>query len=295
MASELRGSQELQIFRRLETHCQERLSSRFIVQMLDSFLHECPHGVNQCLVFELLGPSVNTVLWDYCVNDDKHEPETVLPMSTQLLKAVQFIHRAWMCLLIASNYSTHVASDISGPNIAFTCSHLSTATEEEIFSVIGYPEIEPLARVDGTPLKNGLPTQLVRAAEWVDWIDEDDEEIRLLDIGESFVQGHEPSQLAQPGPLKVPETIFMERFDYRVDLWRTGCMVCRATLSNLVEPVLIARQILDLCFLVHCVSFWYSRSRCRFSFSNDQLCREVTTRLGVTMGVDEVELRPWMG
>ena len=80
-------------------------------------------------------------------------------------------------------------------------------TEEQLFDVLGFPEIEPLARIDGTPLENGLPTQLVKAAEWVDWIDEDDEEIRLLDIGEGFFQGEEPKKLAQPGMLRVPEML----------------------------------------------------------------------------------------
>jgi hypothetical protein len=120
---------------------------------------------------------------------------------------------------------TDFSLDISGRNIAFSCTHLSNATEEELFDVLGSPEIEPLARVDGAPLENGLPTQVIGAADWVEWIDEDDEEIRLLDIGESFFQGQEPKTLAQPSTLKVPETIFMDRFDFRVDLWRTGCMV----------------------------------------------------------------------
>lgn len=74
-------------------------------------------------------------------------------------------------------------------------------------------------------MENGLPTQLVKAAEWIDWIDEDDEDIRLFDVGESFLQGEEPRKLAQPGILRVPETIFTDNFDYRIDLWRAGCMV----------------------------------------------------------------------
>lgn len=120
---------------------------------------------------------------------------------------------------------TYFVLDISGRNIAFSSTHLLNTTEEQLFDVLGFPEIEPLARIDGTPLENGLPTQLVKAAEWVDWIDEDDEEIRLLDIGEGFLQGEEPKKLAQPGTLRVPETIFTDYFDYRVDLWRTGCVV----------------------------------------------------------------------
>lgn len=59
---------------------------------------------------------------------------------------------------------------------------------------------------------SGLPTQLVKAAEWIEWIDEVDEDIRLLDFGESFLQGQEPQKLAQPGSLRVPETIFTDFF-----------------------------------------------------------------------------------
>lgn len=116
-------------------------------------------------------------------------------------------------------------ADISGRNLAFSCTHLSDATEEELFEILGPTEIEPLARMDGTPLENGLPTQLVKAAEWNDWIDEDDEDIRLLDFGESFLRGEEPERLAQPGTLRVPETIFTDCLNYRADLWRAGCMV----------------------------------------------------------------------
>lgn len=97
--------------------------------------------------------------------------------------------------------------------------------EEELLEVIGAPKVEPLARLDGVPLPDNLPRQLVQAAEWVKWIYEDEEDIRLFDFGESFLQGEEPESLAQPGLLRVPEIIFTGRFDHRVDLWRAGCMV----------------------------------------------------------------------
>ncbi|CAG8280143.1 unnamed protein product [Penicillium salamii] len=213
-------SQELQNLNLLEKQSQRGLSSNcglssnYIVQLLDAFLHKGPNGVHQCLVFELLGPSVDKVLYDYSGSDEKLDPEIVLRISTQLLKAVKFIHNAGMC-----------HGDISGRNIAFTCTHLSKQTEEQLFDVIGSPEIEPLERIDGTPLGNELPAQLIKAADWTEWIDEDEEDIRLLDFGESFFQGQEPQKLAQPGSLRVPETIFTDSFDYRVDLWRTGCMI----------------------------------------------------------------------
>ncbi|KAJ6159608.1 hypothetical protein N7497_004145 [Penicillium chrysogenum] len=214
MAANASESGELGNLRLLQKQCGGNLSSKYIIQLLDDFTHDGPNGAHQCLVLELLGPTVDTVLKDYCEGDDNLEPEDILRMSTQLLKAVRFIHSAGMC-----------HGDISGRNIAFTCNKLLNSPEKGFFDVLGFPEIEPLARIDGAPLDNGLPTQLVKAAEWVDWIDEDEEDIRLLDFGESFLEGEQPEKLAQPSNLQVPETIFTDHFDYRLDLWRAGCMI----------------------------------------------------------------------
>lgn len=48
------------------------------------------------------------------------------------------------------SHFTHFLLDISGRNIAFTCTHLWNQTEEQLFDILGFPEIEPLTRVDGT-------------------------------------------------------------------------------------------------------------------------------------------------
>ena len=122
-----------------------------------------------------------------------------------------------------------MATDISGNNIVFTCGHLSSATKEDLFELLGTPISAELARLDGKPLDEGLPKHLVSTAEWDNWTDEDVENLRIIDLGESFLQGAEPTKLAQPGPLQAPETIFMEHFDHRVDLWRAGCVVSYPT------------------------------------------------------------------
>jgi serine/threonine-protein kinase SRPK3 len=97
--------------------------------------------------------------------------------------------------------------------------------EDELLKTLGMPQTEILSRLDGKPLDKDLPTQLIETASWEDWIDEDDEDIRIVDFSESFFRGAEPTKLAQPVTLRVPETIFENEFDYRVDLWRAGCMV----------------------------------------------------------------------
>jgi serine/threonine-protein kinase SRPK3 len=87
-------SQELCNLQLLADYSQGNLSSKYIVQLLDCFTHQGPNGIHQCLVFELLGPSVGRVLEDYHGSGDQLEPATILRLSEQLLEGISFIHGA---------------------------------------------------------------------------------------------------------------------------------------------------------------------------------------------------------
>lgn len=102
---------------------------------------------------------------------------------------------------------------------------MSNLTEKSLFEILEHPETEKVVRLDGRPLDKGVPKQMVQRASWDDWTDEDHEDLRITDLGEAFRHGEEPLRLAQPGPLKAPEAILMNHFDYRIDLWRAGIMV----------------------------------------------------------------------
>ena len=91
------SSHELDILRSLAKRCNGSLSSKYIVQLLDDFLYQGPNGTHQCLVFEFLGPTLDTITSDYsdCNDPDlRLEPETVLRLSEQLLNALAFVHKA---------------------------------------------------------------------------------------------------------------------------------------------------------------------------------------------------------
>lgn len=105
------------------------------------------------------------------------------------------------------------------------CSRLSQAPKEELLDILGRPEPEELSRLDGQPLDVSLPKQLVETASWVDWADEDEEDLRIINFGEAFLQGAEARNLAQPPSLRGPETIFATGFDYKLDLWHIGIVV----------------------------------------------------------------------
>jgi hypothetical protein len=115
--------------------------------------------------------------------------------------------------------------DISGANTVFTTSNMAALSKQAIFDIVGEPETADLLAADATLLGPGLPKQLVRKIQWDSWTDEDEEDIRLIDLGESFQMESAPNALAQPSELRAPETIFAGTFDYKVDLWRVGCIV----------------------------------------------------------------------
>lgn len=97
MTAKVEKSRELSNFQYLDEKCLGNLSANYIVQLLNSFVHKGPNGVHQCLIFELLGPSVDHVLKDYRELHDKLEADIILRISRQLLKAVHFIHSSGMC------------------------------------------------------------------------------------------------------------------------------------------------------------------------------------------------------
>ena len=123
---------------------------------------------------------------------------------------------------------TLIITDLSIRNLAFYNSRLSHLSEDELDEALGSSDLEELTRSDGEPLEQGIPTQLVQSALWTGWPldnEEDDENIRLIDLGEAFNQDTIPEKLAQPKGLQAPETIFTGEFDFRQDLWRAGFVV----------------------------------------------------------------------
>lgn len=97
--------------------------------------------------------------------------------------------------------------------------------DDDLFEIVGWPSTETLVRIDGKPVGKEFPKELTEAADWEDWKDQDKEDLRILDFGESFRQGHEPTDVAQPVNLRPPELIFTGRIDYRSDLWHAGMFV----------------------------------------------------------------------
>jgi serine/threonine-protein kinase SRPK3 len=81
------ASTEAQHFRKLKSNGGKGLNEVFVVELFDTFELEGPNGKHQCLVFEVLGPSLAVVLESFSLTSKE-----ILRAAKQLLDAVSFIH-----------------------------------------------------------------------------------------------------------------------------------------------------------------------------------------------------------
>ena len=91
----MKPAREISVLQSLAQHGKGELSYSHVVQLHDYVVHDGPNGSHQCLVFELLGPSVAQTPEELNATEDKLEPETVVKLSRQLLKGINFIQR-WL-------------------------------------------------------------------------------------------------------------------------------------------------------------------------------------------------------
>jgi serine/threonine-protein kinase SRPK3 len=88
---------EIRSMKALEKHyiCGAQDRSRRFLRLLDTFHHEAPNGIHSCLVMELLGPSLSSVLRrNGRAGGEYLAPDTILRSSQQLLEGIQFAHDA---------------------------------------------------------------------------------------------------------------------------------------------------------------------------------------------------------
>ncbi|KAL6803562.1 kinase-like domain-containing protein [Trichoderma sp. SZMC 28012] len=177
---------------------------KHVSHLLDSFYHEGPSGRHLCIVLELLGPKISSV-----VNrrpNYRLDGRLARRISSQLLLAVDYIR------------SCGVAhGDIHLGNVLFQVSDLS------IIPTIDDSRIGKVSRKDGSPSEKGVPEYLVEPVE--NGLDENEilDDVQLVDFGESFFIGHPPKLVYTPMSLHPPELVFRHPLTEAVDIWNLGC------------------------------------------------------------------------
>lgn len=85
-------SRERQVLRMLSAASSAHPGSKHVVQLIDDFQHTGPNGTHSCLVFEVLGPNVPTVISARFI--DGRLPGTIAKeVCKQVLLGLNFLHQ----------------------------------------------------------------------------------------------------------------------------------------------------------------------------------------------------------
>ncbi|KAK3389780.1 hypothetical protein B0H63DRAFT_556881 [Podospora didyma] len=149
---------EIKVLKKLEKYYidTDQRTPRFYVQLLDSFRHNGPSGTHNCIVTELLGPSLATALGCYHVVGKTLRPDTVLRTARWPLEGLEMIHRAGIA-----------HGDISPANLAFTCRNAQD-DDDCLFEVMGRKPVISEYKSE-FPRPSNLPKQLIKSVDWSLW------------------------------------------------------------------------------------------------------------------------------
>ncbi|KAI1423488.1 serine protein kinase [Xylaria sp. FL1777] len=199
-------------------------AARHVTQLLDSFEHTGPNGTHKCLVFEPMGPNVNTMVEELPQfksrmfgMDVRYPPQMARSILKQSLQALAFLHEHGIA-----------HGDFQPGNILFALDDIDSKTEdllrqEEPAEANFF--FTPVHRVDG---KRDLwsPRYLCTGEPLADFTNHtNDIQIKLSDMGGAYFFKDPPMKPLVPAGLRAPELILTGAFNRTFDIWSFGCIL----------------------------------------------------------------------
>ncbi|RBR21923.1 hypothetical protein FVER53590_13129 [Fusarium verticillioides] len=195
-------SHELQVLHHLAKVAPQD-GIRYITQLLTDFEHKGPNGIHKCLIFEPMGPSVNSMI-----------AKRIL---LQSLQGLSFLHE---------NGVAH--GDFQPGNILFLVQSIdfldetSLRQEENVQAKSISPPVE---RLDGKQDK-WAPHYLCLAQLLAPYASVSENlQVKLSDMGAAYFLSKPPKKPITPLGLRAPELVLMGEVDKSLDIWSFGCLV----------------------------------------------------------------------
>ncbi|KAF5018105.1 hypothetical protein F66182_9924 [Fusarium sp. NRRL 66182] len=216
-------SYELQILHHLTT-AAPREAGQHVTQLLAEFQHDGPNGTHKCLVFEPMGPSVNSMAeelpqfkprkWGMKI---RYPPQMAKGILKQSLQALAFLHQ---------NGIAH--GDFQPGNMLFAPKDMDAQNESVLRqeeNVAAGSISPPVERLDGKQDK-WSPPYLCVAQPLASFTSVDqDLKIKLSDMGGAYFLDNPPKKPIVPMGLRAPELIIKGEVDKSLDIWSFGCLV----------------------------------------------------------------------
>ncbi|KAK4129914.1 kinase-like protein [Trichocladium antarcticum] len=240
IVSETKHKRELEVLRAMSALPRHHPGWSHVNQMLDSFTLAGPNGTHDCLVLELLGPSVADIVELYC-KDDRLSASLAKSFASQAMQGLDFL---------ACHNIGH--GDIHTRNLAITVPGLESLDEKGFFERFGSPYASPVTRLDGECLMSNVPSHIVQpASSRMKDILLSSPTIKVIDFGEAFFKDSVPDTLHTPLSVRAPEVIFGDPFDCRVDMWSAGCLLFELVTGQppfdvtMITPPLLVQQMME--------------------------------------------------
>ncbi|KAJ5876804.1 hypothetical protein N7455_000269 [Penicillium solitum] len=223
LVSEISGSTtELRILRHI-TQVAPVEGTQHITRLLNKFEHPGPNGVHKCLVFEPMGPSVNTMVEELPQFKPRRQEMKVrypLWMAKSILKqslqGLAFLYR---------NGIAH--GDFQPGNILFTLNNVDSTPEnllrqeEDVEADSISP---PVQRLDGKQDK-WAPRYLCATQPLLPFTSTEGFKIKLSDMGGAYFFTDPPKKPVTSRGLRAPELILTGAVNDTLDVWSFGCIL----------------------------------------------------------------------
>ncbi|KAI3328882.1 serine protein kinase [Xylariaceae sp. AK1471] len=221
--SEISGStNESQILRHLNHVAPD--GAKYITQLISEFDHRGPNGVHKCLIFEPMGPSVNSMVEELpqfkprtMEMQVRYPPWMAKSILKQSLQALAFLHE---------NGIAH--GDFQPGNMLFALSDIDSKPEDELRQkedVQAGLISPPVQRLDGkqdkwAPRYLCIAQPLVCPTDYAKGF-----KIKLSDMGGAYFLEEPPTKPLTPAGLRPPEFVLTGAVNKTFDIWSFGCLV----------------------------------------------------------------------
>ncbi|CAG8067215.1 unnamed protein product [Penicillium salamii] len=197
---------------------------RYITRLLDEFEHQGPNGVHKCLVFEPMGPNVNSMVLELPQFNSRkwtmkirYPPQMAKSILKQSLQSIAFLYE---------NGISH--GDFQPGNILFVLDNVEAAPEDLLLreeDMLTTWCSAPVQRLDDKQDK-WAPQYLYVAQPLVSpTCYSRESKVKLSDMGGAYFFTDPPKKLITPIALRPPELVLTGTWDKTLDVWSFGCLL----------------------------------------------------------------------
>ncbi|KAF8488912.1 kinase-like domain-containing protein [Gautieria morchelliformis] len=195
----------------------------FLVEYLDDFKVEGPNGTHQCIVTEVLGPSIGADIEEIYGPEERYPIEIAKNVVAQIMRGVAYLHSCGV-----------VHGDLHVGNILFRISGIEQMSRQDLQKYLGEPRKRLLSRRDGKLVTSSPhePKYVVSAPQRQALLElclnsSDAVRVKICDFGEAFLWDGKPviTQLHTPSVYAAPEIIFHDHVSPGVDVWALAVLM----------------------------------------------------------------------